>query len=216
MIKSHACAAAACLALLLIGSSANADVRLINLSGKTFAVDLQLPAQRLKNLTLNPAFKTSTNFKTPPGERRYPLSIILKSSEGEWRTDGQDNGVYAIHQTNDGYEPQFMGYIKKDFDLDYWVKVWNSTQTPMTLELFYPNGDSAKRQLDPATDGYKSLTYAAFNSSDGPTAKPGEMRRFELKNSEGQILAKGTASLGQVYLLTGDNGGYAVEPVGFN
>jgi hypothetical protein len=84
------------------------------------------------------------------------------------------------------------------------------------LELFYPNGDSDKRQLDPASDGYKSLTYAAFDASDGPTAKAGENRRFELKNSEGQVLVKGTTTLGQVFLLTGSEGNYAVKAVAVN
>lgn len=199
----------------LTAPAAQAAVRLVNITGKAFTVDIQTPSQRLKDLSLPAGFNPAQDYKTPPGGTRYSLSIILKSPEGEWRVDGQDNGVYLVRQTHDAYTVQFMGYMKKDASLMDWVKVENATSIPMNLELFFPNGDSKKHSISPADSYSFTPGYATFSSGEGPHVTPGEKRSFELKSQDGRSLYKGTTSQGQVYLVTpGAGDGCTVNAIG--
>jgi hypothetical protein len=194
----------AALFVLLVSPSAHAAIRLINNSGKAFTVDIQTPGERLKGLSLPAEFNPALDFKTPPGESRYSLSIILKCPEGEYRWDGQDGGIYVVGQTGNGWKGRWLGYIKPFTNPSNWLMVMNTSKVEMDLEIFYPNGDSKKTKVQ-AADSSGTANYGVFNSSDGPRATPGEKRPFELK-ADGQTIYKGTTTCGQVFLVVPGSG----------
>jgi hypothetical protein len=83
---------------------------------------------------------------------------------------------------------------------------------PLNLEIFYPNGDSSKRTIQVRESAsYNSPTSSYFGASDGPTATPGEKRRFEVKDNDGQVLYKGTTTKGQVFLVMPGSGGSGIS-----
>jgi len=95
--------------VLLVSPSAHAAIRLINNSGKAFTVDIQAPAERLKGLSLPAEFNPALDFKTPPGESRYSLSIILKCPEANTGGMGRTAASMSLAQTGNGWKGGGLG-----------------------------------------------------------------------------------------------------------